>query len=120
MQYISVALGGALGALMRYSTSKIVAHYTSTHFPLSTFIVNVIGSFLIVLLFAISLKTNITSQMRLFLFTGFLGSFTTFSTFSLATVELVRSGHYTSAMVNAFGSLIIGCIAVLLGMIVVR
>ena len=92
---ILVGLGGFGGALFRYflfQFSKVL--FPNTHFPLSTLIVNVLGSFFLGLLFSVSLAGKISLEGRLFLATGFLGSLTTFSTYTWDSFQLLKQGEY--------------------------
>lgn len=85
-----VLLGGSLGAVCRCAVSIQMKRIFSTRFPLATFVINLSGSFLLGLLLA----SGAGSMMRLFLGTGFLGGFTTFSTFQVENVTLCREGKY--------------------------
>lgn len=92
---ILVAIGGAIGAAARFGTGRII---DSTTFPWATFAVNIIGSFLLALLtFG---WTDIPSETRLLLFTGFFGAFTTMSTFSVETVTMLSDGNFAKAALN--------------------
>jgi len=119
--YVFIALGGALGALGRYILSNIIHSRTGPGFPAGTFIVNILGCFLLGLVFILSTeKLTISANMRTFLSIGFLGAFTTFSTFSLETLSLIKGGEIKTALFNVLGSLIIGLLAVWLGTIVAQ
>lgn len=90
----AIALGGAVGALARHFTAQQMAHWLGSGYPWGTFTVNVVGSFILGVLaetFALSLSMSL--EMRGFLIVGILGSFTTFSTFSLDTVLLFQRGR---------------------------
>lgn len=90
-----VAIGGAVGALLRFSVGQVV---DSSQFPWATFVVNVIGSFLLALIsFSYS---GLSLETRLFLFTGLFGAFTTMSTFSLETTQLLFDGRTLAACLN--------------------
>ncbi len=90
-----VALGGAIGAVLRYLVCLPLQGYSHSHFPLGTLSVNVIGSLLFGLLAALTAKTYpLSPELCLLLFTGFLGSFTTFSTFAFETFALLDQGRY--------------------------
>jgi len=95
MNYVLVGLGGALGAIARYLLSGYVLHHsTDWKFPLPTFLVNVLGCLVAGILAGFVVKQEwFSEQHRLFLFTGILGGFTTFSAFGVETVHLLRDGH---------------------------
>lgn len=105
--FLAVALGGAIGSIIRYGVSLC---YNGTHsvFALSTMSVNIIGSFVIGLLFAYCCNYSVPTTMKLFLFVGLLGGFTTFSSFSLETVNMLRNGYFGAAAVYSLGSLVVG------------
>ena len=96
-----VMLGGSLGAVGRYSISLLAAKTWGTHFPWGTLLVNLIGCFLIGLIFALADRTRLlTPGLRLLLITGFLGALTTFSSFSLETINAGRAGLTLQPLVN--------------------
>ncbi len=93
--YISVAIGGAAGALCRYMSAGLMLRLFGSEFPYGTLFVNVLGSFLMgCLIETMALKWSPSPEMRLFLVTGFLGAFTTFSTFSLDVALQIEKGAY--------------------------
>lgn len=111
-----VAMGGALGSVGRFLLSKAVQEHTATAFPVATFAVNVVGCFVIGLVYGLSLRGNESAgDMKLLLATGFCGGFTTFSTFMNEGSALMKDEHYTYMMLYLFGSLALGLIAVLSG-----
>lgn len=105
-----VGLGGLAGSVARYKLGGWILHRTlGTHFPWSTFAVNLIGCFAIGILAGFAERFDaIGPQARLFLFTGVLGGFTTFSAFGLETVNLLRRGEMLSASAYAAGSVACG------------
>lgn len=115
MGILAVASGGALGAVARYAASGWVQGATAGFFPWGTFAVNVTGSF--VLGFAVVwLHATVASpEARQFVTIGMLGSFTTFSTYSYETVEMLRDGAWLRAGGYALGSLLLGLAAVAAG-----
>ncbi|MEW6078938.1 MAG: fluoride efflux transporter CrcB [Thermodesulfobacteriota bacterium] len=96
-----VMLGGSLGAISRYGVGLLTARLWGTHFPWGTLIVNLTGCFLVGLIFALADRGRlVTPEMRLLLITGYLGALTTFSSFSLETVNAGRSGLVLLPLVN--------------------
>jgi fluoride exporter len=90
VNYLMVFIGGSLGAVCRYALSIQTKRIISTEFPLATFLINLSGSFLLGLLLA----SHTGILLQLFLGTGFLGGFTTFSTFQVENATLFRKGNY--------------------------
>jgi len=107
-----VALGGALGAVARFWVAEFTHLFFERGFPIGTLIVNVVGSFLMGL-FAIYLfhKLSFNEELRSFMLIGILGAFTTFSTFSLDTIELVINGNIGFAVMNVTLSVILCILA---------
>ena len=111
MHWFAVAIGGALGAMARYAVSTLVFDATSYRFPYATLSVNVLGSFIMGVLFVVILEKGLLPpEMRNILMIGFLGAFTTFSTFSLDALGLWQNGHLFLALVYALGTVIL-CLA---------
>src|ERR1043166_7919712 len=116
--YIAVALGGALGTLGRYAVSGVVANAFGETFPWGTLIVNVTGSFIIgffATLTAPDGRLFVGGTTRQFVMTGLCGSYTTFSSFSLQTLNLIRDGEWLRATGNVGLSVILCMFAVWLG-----
>ena len=119
--YLMVALGGALGAMGRFSISKYFSQYNQGFLPWATFSINLIGCFFIGLLFVIlAERTNVLEAYRPLLVVGFLGAFTTFSTFSLEIVVLLNQQAWISAFSYLFLSCFCGVLATLFGIFVAR
>ena len=118
---ILVALGGAIGSVCRFKLSGFVPHQTlEWRFPLGTFLVNVLGCFVIGVLAGSMLKFEMfSSQSRLFMITGIMGGFTTFSAFGLETFYLIREKEFLVASSYVLGSVIVGLFAVLIGFLLV-
>ncbi len=114
---IIVGLGGFLGAIARYKLGGLILHHSgSIKFPLGTFIVNIAGCLTIGLIGGLIEKHHIFGgEMRLLIFTGFLGGFTTFSAFGYETVFLARRGDEIIALINIGATIIGGITAVWFG-----
>ena len=113
---IAVALGGATGAMARYSVYLLVNRLIETPAPLATWTVNMVGCLLIGFLVPLMSGASVSSHWRLFVLVGFLGSFTTFSTFSLESVVLWQEGREGLVLLNAVGSVLAGVLLVWVGM----
>lgn len=118
---LAVALGGALGALARYGVGALSLLLLGVGFPWGTLIVNVVGSFLMgVLVTYFGVVFNPGRAVQIMLTTGFLGAFTTFSTFSLDVVTLYERGDMTVTVSYALASVILSIAALFAGMVLVR
>jgi len=118
LQILAIAGGGALGAVSRFWVSSGVYRLFGREFPWGTLAVNVIGSFAMGLLFVLLLERTVLSpELRAALLVGFLGSFTTFSTFSLETLTLVQQGETGRALLNILASVLL-CLAACWGGII--
>ncbi len=113
-----VAIGGALGSVLRYLTSLFVAHYFSGKFPLATFIINFTGCFLIGVFLHFSLRAD--EKLKYLFVIGFCGGFTTFSTFANENLQLFQNGNYILALGYTLASVVLGILAVWLGMVAMR
>lgn len=113
---VAVAVGGALGAVGRYALSTGVQRALGAGFPWGTLTVNVVGSFLMGLLVAALQRGSLPAEMQSLLAVGVLGSFTTFSAFSLETAQLLQDGAWTRASAYVLASVTVGLGALLLGM----
>lgn len=122
MTYLIIALGGAIGALLRYFIASLFSHHICSTFPCGTLFVNVLGSFLITLFMTYFTFSALDPIYRLFFVVGFLGSFTTLSAITYDTILLLKSGAYFLAFLNLalnfFLSLIAGFGGLILGKIV--
>jgi len=118
---IVVALGGALGAVARYWLGGLLSSRWPMQFPLGTFVINVTGSFIIgFFLTLVGQRIAIHPNWRLLIAVGFVGAYTTFSTFEYETLKLLEEGNVLSAALNVFLSLAAGFVAVWLGVILAR
>jgi CrcB protein len=122
MPYLLVGVGGFIGANARFVVARLVGVMFETRFPLGTFVINVSGSFLLGILGTIvALKVMPNSEsMRLALGVGFLGAYTTFSTFEFETHALFDDGSWLTATTNMFASLFIGLLAVRAGIVLAK
>ena len=110
IQILFVGLGGCIGSILRFKIGGLILHHTSGwRFPLSTFVVNIVGCALAGVLAALAEKHDFFSpEIRLFLFTGLLGGFTTFSAFGLETVYLIQRQQFSVALFNLLASVLGG------------
>ncbi len=116
-----IGIGGFIGAVSRYWVALWIGQRWGRSFPLGTFVINVTGSFLIGLLMTIMTERIIENpQWRLFLVVGFLGAYTTFSTFEYETGTLLRDSEWLYAAVNVIGSVIVGFAALKLGEMIAK
>lgn len=107
MILIYIFVGGGLGSLARYGVSQIFEHYFSTQLPIATFVSNIVSCiFLAGILFFFQDKINQSTWISPFLLIGFCGGFSTFSTFSNETVQLVMNGQWMWAIANVLISII--------------
>jgi CrcB protein len=122
MPYLLVGIGGFIGANARFVGARVVGAMFETKFPLGTFVINVSGSFLLGILgTVVALKVMPNSEsMRLALGVGFLGAYTTFSTFEFETHALFDDGSWLTATTNMFASLFIGLLAVRAGIVLAK
>ncbi|MBU2357556.1 MAG: fluoride efflux transporter CrcB [Alphaproteobacteria bacterium] len=116
---LSVALGGAIGATLRWLTGQLTLRLIGPGFPWGTVTVNIFGSFLMGVIVVVLAERGGT-RMAPFLMTGLLGGFTTFSAFSLDAVALMERGQFALMAAYVGGSVIIGLAALVLGMNVTR
>lgn len=101
INYLIVSLGAAIGGALRYWLSGFVHKFLPASFPYGTLSVNVLGSFLLgLIIFVLDSRQMLTYQMKIFLTIGFCGGFTTFSTFSFETVNLLRHSEFFLALLN--------------------
>ncbi|HDR05820.1 MAG TPA: fluoride efflux transporter CrcB [Candidatus Marinimicrobia bacterium] len=116
MNYLYVGLGGFIGAVGRYAATGLVQRlFPVSFFPLGTWTVNLIGSFLLGYLAVFAESHLIPSSLRIFLFMGILGGFTTFSAFTFETLMLIRSQQYSLALFYTLGQLFTGVFAAVAG-----
>jgi fluoride exporter len=118
---VLLAVGGAAGTVARYALSGWVSDLTGGRLPWGTFIVNVSGSFILGLVFALSVdRAFLPPEVRVPLMIGFIGAYTTFSTLMLESWRLIEEGAMLAAVANIVGSSIVGLVAVVGGLAVGR
>lgn len=105
INYLVIGAGAAIGGMSRYWLSQFVHKYFATAFPYGTLTINILGSFALgFFMYYLSARKMISSEMQLFLTVGFCGGFTTFSTFSYETVNLLRDSEFLLGGINIVGS----------------
>ena len=119
MKVILVMAGGAIGTLARYLTSNFAQKFVSNGFPIGTLIVNLTGSFIIGLLWGL-FENQSSTQLRAFLFVGILGGFTTFSAYSIETLNLFRDGNLRVAILNVLLNNVFGILLALGGLMIAK
>lgn len=116
MQWLAIALGGALGSVLRFAAVSYLTPLPGFRFPIGTFAVNILGSFLIGVAYVLLIeKASVPVEWRLFFITGILGGFTTFSAFSLELLKLFQEGYVLTAVAYASSSVVLGLLMALVG-----
>jgi len=112
---LALSIGGVAGVNARYWLGVWINRWASSQFPWATFSINVSGSFAIGFLTALLARWSPHSYLRLLILVGFLGGYTTFSTFAFESVTLLQRGEWAFSLTNMAGSVLAGCAAVVLG-----
>lgn len=112
---LAIGAGGAIGAIARYGVAVWSEKIAAFNFPMGTMLANLLGCLLIGVFWSYFDRVHISNEFRLFLFTGFLGGFTTFSTFARETVQFIKAGEPIHALSYMFVSNILGISMVALG-----
>ncbi|MFH1440995.1 MAG: fluoride efflux transporter CrcB [Candidatus Omnitrophota bacterium] len=120
LRFFVIGLGGAIGTLLRYLVGGLDYRFSNGVFPVSTLVVNISGSLAIGFIWGLIDRFAVSSNMRMFIFIGILGGYTTFSTFSLESFNLLRDGEYRIALFNIVFSNILAIVSVFLGFLVSR
>lgn len=121
MAYLLVGLGGFAGAIARYAIDGWVARWLGASFPWGTLVINTTGSLVIGVLFAASVeRATLPADIRAPVMIGFIGAYTTFSTFMLESWRLIEDGAWALGAVNLAGSIVVGLVAVGLGLAIGR
>ncbi|MFT7685287.1 MAG: CrcB protein [Candidatus Azotimanducaceae bacterium] len=121
LEILAIALGGALGAVARYLMGQSVNLWFGTEFPYGILIINIVGSLFMGVLFVILVEKSLFPPIwRSVVLVGFLGAFTTFSTFSLQTLSLIETGRLIAAATYVLASVFLCLIAVSIGIFATR
>jgi len=115
LKYIAIGVGGFLGAIARYALGVYIGSRYGVRFPLGTFVINVSGSFLLGLILALLARTTASAYWRYLIPIGFIGAYTTFSTFEYETLRAIQDGQVMTGLLNVGLSLVLGFIAVWAG-----
>jgi CrcB protein len=120
-KYLIIGVGGFVGANARYVIGGWVHQRWGASFPYGTFFINISGSFLLGLFATLAVRYAWSDHWRLLIAVGFIGAYTTFSTFEYETLQLVAEGRrYHAAALNLLGSLLVGFVAAYLGVVLAR
>lgn len=116
----AIGAGSFIGGVSRYLLSQFVQVRFYSAFPYGTLFVNILGCLLIGIVFGLSERGNMSPDWRLFLATGILGGFTTFSAFSNETVSMLRDGQFLPASIYIGASIILGLLATIIGIFIIK
>ena len=117
---LAIGMGSFIGGIFRYLLSQFIQAKFLSVFPYGTLAVNIIGCFLIGLVFGLADRGNLTQEWRLILATGVLGGFTTFSAFSNETVSMLRDGQFLYALAYITSSIVFGLTATFTGISIIK
>ncbi|HEY8657180.1 MAG TPA: fluoride efflux transporter CrcB [Candidatus Limnocylindria bacterium] len=121
MTLLLVGLGGFFGAIARYLVDGWIAERTGATFPFGTLVVNLSGAFVLGFLFALTVERGVLpSVIRPPVLIGFIGAYTTFSTLALESWRLIEDGSYALGLANLFGSMALGVVVVVVGLLLGR
>ncbi len=117
---LAVGIGSCIGGIARYFLTQIIQNKFLSTFPFGTLAVNIIGCLVIGIVFGLSEKGNFNAEWRIFLVTGILGGFTTFSSFSNESVGMLRDGQLWYAFVYIATSVLVGVLATFTGISIIK
>jgi fluoride exporter len=118
-KFVIVGIGGFIGSVLRFWVASYIGQRMGTRFPYGTFIINITGSFLVGLVMTVlSEKINLSPNWRYLIPIGFIGGYTTFSTFEYETLRAIQDGQLTIATLNVVLSVLVGFLMVWTGVIV--
>ena len=120
LNVLAIMAGGSIGAVCRHGIFLFVQRFAGPVFPAGTLTVNLLGSFLIGFIWCLFDETNWSHEWRLFIFTGLLASFTTFSTFTRETFQLFKVGDWKTALIYATISNVFGILLVFFGILLCK
>ena len=121
MNYLLVFLGGGLGSVLRHTVNVICPRFLGAHFPYHTFLINITGSTVMGLIAGyLAFKGDAAQSWRLFVMTGILGGYTTFSAFSLDTAVLYERGEIALAALYVLGSVVLSILGLFAGLALIR
>jgi fluoride exporter len=110
-----VGLGGSLGSMLRYISARTIDTRINSSFPYGTLTVNLVGSLIIGVVYAITIRKTGSDNWRVFLGAGFCGGFTTFSAFAVENLNMINQRMFSSSLVYIIGSILLGILAVVIG-----
>lgn len=113
--FLLVGIGGFIGSISRYAVNLVITKYIDKSLPYATFIVNIVGCFIIGMLFGLVQRGQLSNNYWLVFATGFCGAFTTFSTFALENNTLFADKQSTTALVYTLLSFVVGIVLCRLG-----
>ena len=120
MKYLILSTGAIFGALSRYLLSGIIVKNVNSLFPYGTLIVNLLGALIFGLLFSLFENVIISNNLKVFLFVGFLGSFTTFSSYIFEIFSLIKAGEYRDSILYFLYSNVISLVMFMIGYILIK
>lgn len=120
LKYLAVGIGGFLGSIARHVVATYIGSRYGVRFPYGTFVINISGSFLVGFVVALLARTTASQYWRYLIAIGFIGAYTTFSTFEYETLRAVQDGQLTTGLLNVALSVIVGFMAVWAGVAIGR